>query len=78
MRCEITVEPDFLKAELFDRQTPEETRDALAAIAAAARKHACSQISYRFVLHGRYPKSINPDSLNVLESFNGTPNTESR
>jgi len=44
MRCEITVEPSHLKAELFDRQTPEETRDALAAVAAAARKHGCSQI----------------------------------
>ena len=44
MRCEIRVEPDYLKAELFDRHTPEETRDALAAIAAAAREHACSQI----------------------------------
>jgi hypothetical protein len=44
MRCEIRVEPGYLKAELFDRQTPEETRDAFAAIAAAARKHGCSQI----------------------------------
>jgi hypothetical protein len=44
MRCEIRVEPGYLKAELFDRHTPEETLDALAAIAAAAREHACSQI----------------------------------
>ena len=44
MRCDIRVEPDFLKAELFDRHTPEETRDALGAIAAAARKHGCSHI----------------------------------
>lgn len=44
MRCEIRVEPGYLKAELFDRHTPEETRDALAAIAAAAREHACAQI----------------------------------
>ena len=44
MRCEITVEPGYLKAELFDRHTPEETRDALAAIAAEVRKHGRSQI----------------------------------
>src|SRR5260221_10875319 len=44
MRCDIRVEPDYLKAELFDRHTPEETRDALAAIAAAAREHGCSHI----------------------------------
>lgn len=44
MLCEITVEQDYLKADLFNRQTSEEARDALAAIAAAARKHACSRI----------------------------------
>jgi hypothetical protein len=44
MLCEITVEPGYLKADLFNRQTAEEARDALAAIAAEARKHACSQI----------------------------------
>ena len=44
MLCEIIVGPSFLKADLFNRQTPEEARDALAAIAAEARKHACSQI----------------------------------
>src|SRR6266480_167895 len=44
MLCEITVGPGYLKADLFDRQTAEEERDALAAIAAEARKHACSQI----------------------------------
>ena len=44
MRCEIKVEPGYLKAELFDRHTPEETRDAFAAIAAAAREHGRSQI----------------------------------
>lgn len=43
MRCEITVEPGYLKAELFNQRTVEETRDALAAIA-EARKHARSQI----------------------------------
>ncbi len=44
MLCEITVEPRYLKADLFDRQTAEETRDALAAIAAEARKRGSQQI----------------------------------
>ena len=44
MLCEITVGPSYLKADLFNRQTAEEARDALATIAAEARKHACSQI----------------------------------
>src|SRR5437667_11565407 len=44
MLCEITVGPGYLKADLFNRQTAEEARDALAAIAAEARKRACSQI----------------------------------
>jgi hypothetical protein len=44
MLCEITVGPDYLKADLFNRNTVEETRDALAAITAAARKHRFSQI----------------------------------
>ena len=44
MLCEITVEAGYLRADLFNRQTAEEMRDALAAIAAEAREHACSQI----------------------------------
>jgi len=44
MLCEITVESGYLKAELFNRDTVEETRSALVAIAAEARKHGCSQI----------------------------------
>ena len=44
MLCEFTVEADYLKVDLFNRQTAGETRDALASIAAAARKHARSQI----------------------------------
>ena len=43
MLCEITLEPGYLKVEIYNRQTAEETRDALAAIAAEARKHGCSQ-----------------------------------
>jgi len=38
MLCEITVERVYLKVDLFNRQTAEETRDALVAIAAEARK----------------------------------------
>jgi hypothetical protein len=44
MLCEITVGPGYLKADLFNRQTVEETRDALVTITAEARKHKCSQI----------------------------------
>ncbi len=44
MLCEITVGSGFLKADLFNRQTVEETRDALVAITTEARKHNCSQI----------------------------------
>jgi len=44
MLCEITVEAGYLRVDLFNRETAEETRDALAAIAAEARKHKCSQI----------------------------------
>jgi len=44
MLCEITAESGYLKADLFDRQTAEETRDALAAIAAEARKRGSQQI----------------------------------
>jgi len=44
MLCQFTVEEGYLKVDLFNRQTAEETRDALAAIAATARKHARSQI----------------------------------
>jgi hypothetical protein len=40
----MTVGPGYLKADLFNRNTPEETRRALAAIAAEARKHRFAQI----------------------------------
>jgi len=73
MRCEIRVEPDCLKAELFDRHTPEETRDALGAIAAAARKHGCSQI----LISVRASRPISQvEQSRVLEYFRelgGTP-----
>jgi len=44
MLCEITIEPGYLKAELFNRNTVEETRSALAAIKTEARRCGCSQI----------------------------------
>jgi hypothetical protein len=44
MLCEIKVETDYLRADLFNRKTVEETRDALASITAAARKHGRPQV----------------------------------
>ncbi len=44
MRYEITVEPDHVKADLFDRETAEETREFLVAVAAEVRKHKRAQI----------------------------------
>jgi len=73
MRCEIKVEPGYLKAELFDRHTPEETRDAFAAIAAAAREHACSQV----LISVRASRAIShieqSGFLDCFREFNGTP-----
>jgi len=44
MFYEITVESDYLKVELFNRQTAGETRAFLAVVTAEARKHRCSQV----------------------------------
>jgi hypothetical protein len=44
MWYEIIVEPDCLKADLFDRKTAGETREFLVAVAAEARKHKRAQI----------------------------------
>jgi hypothetical protein len=44
MLCQFTIEEDYLKVDLFNRQTAEETREALAAVAVEARKRGCSQI----------------------------------
>ncbi len=44
MRYEITVAPDYLKADLFDRETAEETREFLDAVSAEARKHERPQV----------------------------------
>jgi len=44
MRYEITVAPDYLKADLFDRETAGETREFLDAVSAEARKHERLQV----------------------------------
>jgi hypothetical protein len=44
MLCEITAEPGYLRADLFNRQTAEETRQALLVIGSEARKHRRLQI----------------------------------
>jgi hypothetical protein len=44
MRYRITVEPDYVNAELFDRKTAEETRAFLAAVAAECRRHQLSRV----------------------------------
>jgi hypothetical protein len=44
MLCAFIVDLGYLRVDLFNQQTAEETRDALAAIAAEARKHNSSQI----------------------------------
>ncbi len=44
MRYEITVAPDYLKADLFDRETAGETREFLDAVSAEARKHGRLQV----------------------------------
>jgi len=44
MLYEITVEASYLKVDLYNWETAQETRDALGAIAAEARKHTSSQI----------------------------------
>jgi hypothetical protein len=44
MRYRITVEADYVKAELFDRKTAEETRTFLAAVTAECRRHKLSRV----------------------------------
>jgi hypothetical protein len=73
MRCEITVEPGYLKAELFDRHTPEETRDALAAIAAEVRKHGRSQILISVRASRPISHIEQSGFLECFREFSGTP-----
>jgi hypothetical protein len=44
MLYKITVEPDYLRAELFNRETMQETREFLQLVAAAAMKHGRSRV----------------------------------
>ena len=44
MRYSIVAVKHYLKAELLDRETVEETREFLNALARAARKHASSRV----------------------------------
>ena len=39
MLYKVTVEPGYLKAELFNRETMEETREFLQIVAGAAMRH---------------------------------------
>jgi hypothetical protein len=44
MLYKITIEPDYLRAELFNRETMEETRTFLQIVASSALKHRRSSI----------------------------------
>jgi len=44
MLYKITVEPDYLNAELFNRETMDETREFLQVVSSAAVKHRRSQV----------------------------------
>jgi len=44
MLYKITIEPDYLRAELFNRETMEETRAFLQIVASSAMKHARASI----------------------------------
>ena len=54
MRYQITVEPDYLKAELCNRQTAEETGEFLSVVAAECIKRQC----YRVLISVRSSKPI--------------------
>jgi hypothetical protein len=42
----VTAGPGYIRAELFNRQTLDETREFLDATVAAAKQHACSQLLF--------------------------------
>jgi hypothetical protein len=63
MLYRIIIEPDYLKAELFGRETEEETREFLESIASAAVGQRCSNVLiivhasrpvFRFEQHGLF------------------------
>jgi len=66
MLCEIALEPGYVKVNLYNRQTVEETREALAAVAAEARKHGCSQILIS--VHGSRP-IFKVEQSGILDCF---------
>lgn len=53
MLYRIIIEPDYLKAELFGRETEEETREFLESIASAAVGQRCSNVL--ITVHGSRP-----------------------
>src|SRR5258708_13443852 len=44
MWYQITIEPDYLRADLFRQETAEQAQEFLAAVAAAVRRHGHSRI----------------------------------
>jgi len=65
MWYQITVNPDYLKAELFDRQTPQETREFLDAVFAECTK----QQRYRVLISVRSSRPIFSVEKYGLSSF---------
>ena len=43
MICRIAIEGDYIRAELFDRETAQETRSFLESVLRAAGAHACTR-----------------------------------
>jgi hypothetical protein len=54
MGCKVTVEPEYLRAELFDRETAEETRAFFRSIGLQSKAHQRS----RLLVHYRSSRSI--------------------
>jgi len=68
MLCEITLEAGYLRVELFNRHTAEDTRQALAAITGEARKHRCSQVLIS--VHASSP-IFKVEQSGILDCFRG-------
>jgi hypothetical protein len=68
MLCEMTLEVGYLRVELFNRHTAEDTREALAAITANVRKHGCSQILIS--VHASHP-IFKVEQSGILACFRG-------
>ena len=65
MRYRITVEPDYVDAELSDRKTPEETRAFLAAVTAECLAHR----RFRVLISVRFSRPIFRAERYGLSSF---------